>query len=50
MALDDARRAPALYLRQATAGSFVPACGAHHQMIKYAASIYSHLFKYNFAK
>jgi hypothetical protein len=50
MALDVARRGPALYLRQAIGGSFVPACGAHHQMIKAAAQIYAHLTKQNFAK
>jgi hypothetical protein len=50
MALDNARGAPALYLRQATAGSFVPACDAHNQMIKYSGHIYALLFKYNFGK
>jgi hypothetical protein len=38
MALDVARGAPALYLRQAIGGSFVPACGIPHQMIKMTAS------------
>jgi hypothetical protein len=45
MALDVARRGPALYLRQAIGGSFVPDCGIHHQMIKLAARIYAHLAK-----
>jgi hypothetical protein len=50
MALDVATRGPALYLRQAIGGSFVPACGVHHQMIKVAAQICTHLTKENFAK
>jgi hypothetical protein len=50
MALDVARRAPALYLRQATGVSFVPACGIHHQKINRDALINTHLMKHSFAK
>jgi hypothetical protein len=35
---------------QAIGGSFVPACGIAHQMIKITAPIYSHLRQYSFAK